>query len=374
MDSLAGPTLVPGEEIIRVDDDDAIIKVDADEAQIVASVPVNMEARAAAVSTTEARAAAVSTTEARVEAVSTIETGLQGELDRHSDAGYSHAEHSADTKMEAADAMEGVRIATEAAGSTAEAASSAEAVEPSDDPWAGWTGCICGGGYHGEMVGCDGGCEDWFHFGCVGLKRQPRGEWVCSACSTKAAKRSLTEAKRAASSKRQKGVDLEPVQLTSRAERGKPEKKMTKVEESLASKTERRGRADLEALVSRARPLKFDPVSGALLEAGEGGPSRPCAGAARLAPVPHEVFVPLRRLHENIVAALRRGKMLQSWEGKGREQNLRSRGFAFLPERYGKFGKEHMLERGLTFHAAEKQGAEAEADEAANWKSCMTLR
>jgi hypothetical protein len=57
------------------------------------------------------------------------------------------------------------------------------------DPWAGWTGCVCGGGFEGEMIGCDGGCNDWFHFECVGLKKQPRGEWICGACTEKAKRR-----------------------------------------------------------------------------------------------------------------------------------------------------------------------------------------
>jgi hypothetical protein len=271
-------------------------------------------------------------------------------------------------KVEAADS------GAEVAATTIEAASgAADASLDADDPWAGWTGCICGGGYHGEMVGCDGGCEDWFHFGCVGLKRQPRGDWVCSTCSTKAAKRRLAEEKRAASNKRHRGSDVESAQLSSSMRDTKPEKKLSRVEESLASTTERKGREDLELLINRARPLKFDP-DGKLLEANDGESSRPCAGAGRLAPVAPEVFTPLRRLHGNIVAALRKGKMLQSWEGKGKEADLRARGFAFLPQRYGSFGKEHLQKGGLTFHAAEKQGVEAEIDEAANWKSCMTLR
>ena len=32
-----------------------------------------------------------------------------------------------------------------------------------DDAWADWRGCICGGGAYGEMVACDGGCDNWFH-------------------------------------------------------------------------------------------------------------------------------------------------------------------------------------------------------------------
>ena len=51
-----------------------------------------------------------------------------------------------------------------------------------DDEWADWRGCICDGPYHGEMVGCDGDCDNWFHFGCVGITRMPRGEWVCEDC------------------------------------------------------------------------------------------------------------------------------------------------------------------------------------------------
>jgi hypothetical protein len=52
-----------------------------------------------------------------------------------------------------------------------------------DGAWADWRGCVCGGGYHGEMVGCDGGCDNWFHLACVGLARAPRGEYICDACA-----------------------------------------------------------------------------------------------------------------------------------------------------------------------------------------------
>ena len=34
----------------------------------------------------------------------------------------------------------------------------------------------------GEMVACDGGCDNWFHFACVGLAQAPRGEYICDAC------------------------------------------------------------------------------------------------------------------------------------------------------------------------------------------------
>ena len=35
---------------------------------------------------------------------------------------------------------------------------------------------------YGEMVACDGGCDNWFHFACVGLARAPEGAYICDAC------------------------------------------------------------------------------------------------------------------------------------------------------------------------------------------------
>ena len=57
-----------------------------------------------------------------------------------------------------------------------------------DDAWADWRGCVCGGGYHGEMIACDGGCDNWFHLECVGLASAPRGEYICDACGAGARK------------------------------------------------------------------------------------------------------------------------------------------------------------------------------------------
>ena len=56
------------------------------------------------------------------------------------------------------------------------------ATQGADDAWADWRGCVCGGGAYGEMVACDGGCDNWFHFECVGLASAPRGEYICDAC------------------------------------------------------------------------------------------------------------------------------------------------------------------------------------------------
>lgn len=42
------------------------------------------------------------------------------------------------------------------------------------------TYCICGGCAWGRMINCDG-CEDWFHFSCVGL-HSGRKSWFCPRC------------------------------------------------------------------------------------------------------------------------------------------------------------------------------------------------
>ena len=48
--------------------------------------------------------------------------------------------------------------------------------------------CLCQRPYQrsdGPMVGCDGGCSQWFHFSCLGLPtdhKMPPGPWNCEAC------------------------------------------------------------------------------------------------------------------------------------------------------------------------------------------------
>nr|KJB28064.1 hypothetical protein B456_005G039000 [Gossypium raimondii] len=48
------------------------------------------------------------------------------------------------------------------------------------------TYCLCNQVSYGEMVACDNpNCKiEWFHFGCVGLKEQPKGKWYCPDCAT----------------------------------------------------------------------------------------------------------------------------------------------------------------------------------------------
>ncbi|GMJ01844.1 INHIBITOR OF GROWTH 1, ARABIDOPSIS THALIANA INHIBITOR OF GROWTH 1 [Hibiscus trionum] len=47
------------------------------------------------------------------------------------------------------------------------------------------TYCLCNQVSYGEMVACDNpDCKiEWFHFGCVDLKEQPKGKWYCPDCA-----------------------------------------------------------------------------------------------------------------------------------------------------------------------------------------------
>lgn len=44
--------------------------------------------------------------------------------------------------------------------------------------------CTCQRVSFGDMVACDNDeCPyQWFHWGCVGLKEEPKGEWLCPSC------------------------------------------------------------------------------------------------------------------------------------------------------------------------------------------------
>lgn len=47
------------------------------------------------------------------------------------------------------------------------------------------TYCTCGSGEHGRTIACDNTqcAVEWFHYGCVGIRRKPRGKWYCPNCS-----------------------------------------------------------------------------------------------------------------------------------------------------------------------------------------------
>jgi len=46
--------------------------------------------------------------------------------------------------------------------------------------------CVCKSRYRSDkpMIGCDGPCEDWYHFNCVGIPKDFRSiaEWYCEGC------------------------------------------------------------------------------------------------------------------------------------------------------------------------------------------------
>jgi inhibitor of growth protein 3 len=44
--------------------------------------------------------------------------------------------------------------------------------------------CICQQPSYGDMVGCDNdNCPyEWFHLECVGMKKVPKGDWMCDEC------------------------------------------------------------------------------------------------------------------------------------------------------------------------------------------------
>ncbi|XAR62737.1 hypothetical protein NMG60_11017598, partial [Bertholletia excelsa] len=77
------------------------------------------------------------------------------------------------------------RLAAAATAATAAAANPTSMdldlpVDPNEPTY-----CFCNQVSYGEMVACDNpDCKiEWFHYGCVGLKEQPKGKWFCSDCA-----------------------------------------------------------------------------------------------------------------------------------------------------------------------------------------------
>ena len=44
---------------------------------------------------------------------------------------------------------------------------------------------VCKEGEYGKMIYCDGTkCPiGWWHYGCAGITRKPRGKWFCTYCT-----------------------------------------------------------------------------------------------------------------------------------------------------------------------------------------------
>ncbi|WMV48162.1 hypothetical protein MTR67_041547 [Solanum verrucosum] len=76
------------------------------------------------------------------------------------------------------------RLATAAAATATAATPSGMDLDLPVDPNEP-TYCFCNQVSYGEMVACDNpNCKiEWFHYGCVGLKEQPKGKWFCADCA-----------------------------------------------------------------------------------------------------------------------------------------------------------------------------------------------
>ncbi|KAF1818538.1 uncharacterized protein K489DRAFT_327304 [Dissoconium aciculare CBS 342.82] len=61
---------------------------------------------------------------------------------------------------------------------------SASSVHVNDDGDDETLYCLCQKVSFGDMVGCDNDdCEyQWFHYNCVGVTEEPKGEWLCPTC------------------------------------------------------------------------------------------------------------------------------------------------------------------------------------------------
>ena len=128
--------------------------------------------------------------------------------DRAVTAAFGARSHAAGSCRKAATTIAAIATAVDALDTVEDDGTLQTPTAPrgADDAWADWRGCICGGGAYGEMcpvpltvrgtqtcvprtvngtgqmVACDGGCDNWFHFECVGLASAPRGEYICDAC------------------------------------------------------------------------------------------------------------------------------------------------------------------------------------------------
>lgn len=238
--------------------------------------------------------------------------------------------------------------------------------------------CVCGRG-DGDMIGCDGSrCpgNGWYHPKCLGIARTtaPRGEWLCPTCLSSALKRRRT-ARREQPVEEQKQNEQDYIIENS----GKGAKVVIPLKVESA---ERQSREEMENLLATTRRIEFDSQGRAVCRGPNSSrkSAQPRAtfpeGLCRLHIAPNR-FKAIQRLHKRITTLLGFGhktrELLTPWAGVA-ESDRRRRGYAFLPASFGKFGKEALVKRGVSFHAAEKSGYGARKDEAANWKACVRLK
>ncbi|KAL0456850.1 UNVERIFIED_CONTAM: PHD finger protein ING1 [Sesamum latifolium] len=112
-------------------------------------------------------------------------SGTSPTLDSNVKAGRSgETSNRGRKKTRLATATAAASASATAAGEAATAANSTSMeldlpVDPNEPTY-----CFCNQVSYGEMVACDNpDCKiEWFHYGCVGLKEQPKGKWYCSDC------------------------------------------------------------------------------------------------------------------------------------------------------------------------------------------------
>ena len=257
--------------------------------------------------------------------------------------------------------------------------------------------CLCGYG-DGVMIGCDGeSCEgnNWYHLECLqeklGISEQRskrlRGNWFCPSCTEKAAKiqekqeqkQNLTKTSTAhMRSLYETEYVLSPTDKGTVTKKSGAGSRLSSLPPLRVESAERQSREEMESLMSTARLLKFEANGCVVTNHTEGvggggeGTTIDFPRGLSLVSLTTPVFTALQSLHEVVVSALEAERRLTPWAGVG-ESDARKRGYAFLPSRFGKFGKSTLSTAGVRFHAAEKKGNEAKKDETANWQSCFRL-
>jgi hypothetical protein len=238
--------------------------------------------------------------------------------------------------------------------------------------------CVCGRG-DGDMIGCDGSkCpgNGWYHPECLGIVRTtaPRGEWLCPPCfSSAAAKRRRTGQREQLVGEQKQSEQDYIIEKIGKGAKAIP----LKVESA-----ERQSREEMENLLAATRRIEFDSQYRAVRPGPTSGRKNSQSSAAFpeglcMLHIGPTHFKEIKRLHKRITTLLGFGhktrELLTPWAGVA-ESDRRRRGYAFLPASYGKFGKDALVKKGVSFHAAEKSGHGAKKDEAANWKSCVRLK
>jgi hypothetical protein len=247
------------------------------------------------------------------------------------------------------------------------------------------THCLCGYG-DGEMIFCESSdkkCigQHWYHLECLGIGQRtaPRGVWICPDCKGREKLASSgpggrqREVRSAAAARSSRAVVADESNYVF-----EPKAKATKGVLTTASlvkveAAEHQSRKAMEDMMMDARLLSFDST-GWVLDTRRGGADKGQVfpdGLGKFS-LNAENLLAIQSLHRIIVDLLSIDNRLTPWAGV-EESDARKRGYAFLPSKFGNFGKNALCAAGVHFHAAEKSSYQAKKDEDANWHSCARL-